>query len=77
MAELDREHASYEMGMHTEQLAGRTQQTFFSPEEEENFTYPGAFDVDFNKRIEIDVRSQPRRRLRVLAGPNRRWDRHD
>ncbi len=55
MAELDRDHASYEMGMHTEQLAGRTQQVFFLPEEEENFTYPGAFDVDFNKRIEIDV----------------------
>ncbi len=55
MAELDRDHASYEMGMHTEQLAGRTQQVFFLPEEEENFTYPGAFDVDFNKRIELDV----------------------
>ncbi len=55
MAELDHDHASYEMGMHTEQLAGRTQQVFFSPEEEENFTYPNAFDVDFNKRIEIDV----------------------
>ena len=55
MAELDREHASYEMGMHTEQLAGRTQQVFFLPEEQENFTYPGAFDVDFNKRTEIDV----------------------
>jgi glutamate synthase domain-containing protein 3 len=55
MAELDRDHASYEMGMHTEQLAGRTQQVFFLPEEEENFTYPGAFDVDFNKRTEIDV----------------------
>ena len=55
MAELDREHASYEMGMHTEQLAGRTQQVFFLPEEEENFTYPGAFDVDFNKRTELDA----------------------
>ncbi len=55
MAELDRDHASYEMGMHTEQLAGRTQQVFFLPEEEENFTYPDAFDVDFNKRIELDV----------------------
>ena len=55
MAELDRDHASYEMGMHTEQLAGRTQQVFFVPEGEENFTYPNAFDVDFNKRIEIDV----------------------
>ena len=32
MAELDRDHASYEMGMHTEQLAGRTQQVFFLPD---------------------------------------------
>jgi len=55
MAKLDREHASYEMGMHTEQLAGRSQQVFFLPEEEENFTYPNAFEVDFNKRTEIDV----------------------
>lgn len=55
MAKLDREHASYDMGMHTEQLAGRTQQVFFLPEEEENFTYPGAFDVDFNKRTEFDA----------------------
>ena len=57
MAKLDRDHASYEMGMHTEQLAGRTQQVFFLPEEEENFTYPDAFDVDFNKRTEIDAAS--------------------
>ena len=55
MAELDRDHASYEMGMHTEQLAGRTQQVFFLPEEQENFTYPDAFEVDFNKRTEIDM----------------------
>ena len=33
---------SYEMGMHTEQLAGRTQQVFFRPEEEERFLYPWA-----------------------------------
>ena len=55
MAKLDSDHASHEMGMHTEQLAGRTQQVFFKPEEEENFTYPGAFDVDFNKRTELDA----------------------
>jgi glutamate synthase domain-containing protein 3 len=42
------------MGMHTERLAGRTQQRFFEPDEEENFTYPGSFDVDFNKRTEFD-----------------------
>lgn len=46
---------SFEMGMHTEQLAGRTQQVYFSPEEEENFLYPQAFDVDFNKRAEFDA----------------------
>jgi glutamate synthase domain-containing protein 3 len=41
--------------MHTEQLSGRTQQRFFSASEEENFTYPEAFDVDFNKRAELDA----------------------
>ncbi len=46
---------SHEMGMHTEQLAGRTQQRFFQPAEGENFVYPSAFDVDFNKRIEFDA----------------------
>jgi glutamate synthase domain-containing protein 3 len=46
---------SYEMGMHTEQLTGRTQQVFFHPEEEERFVYPWAPDVDFNKRSEIDA----------------------
>ena len=55
MAELDREHASHRMGMHTEQLGGRTQQVFFSPEEEENFIAPDAFEVDYNKRTEFDA----------------------
>lgn len=55
MAELDRDHESNQMGMHSEQLAGRTQQVFFAPEEEENFTSPDAFDVDFNKRAEFDA----------------------
>lgn len=55
MEKLGREHESHRMGMHTEQLAGRTQQVFFSPAEEENLLYPGAFDVDFNKRIEFDA----------------------
>jgi glutamate synthase domain-containing protein 3 len=38
-----------------EQLAGRTQQVFFSAEEEENYLYPQAFSVDFNKRTELDA----------------------
>lgn len=55
MAELTQEHESHRMGMHTEQLAGRTQQTFFSAEEGRNFTYPDAPEVDFNKRTEFDA----------------------
>ena len=49
------EHKSYGMGLHDEVLTGRTQQTFFNPEEGENYFYHDAFDVDFNKRTSIDV----------------------
>jgi glutamate synthase domain-containing protein 3 len=49
------EHLSHEMGMHTEQLRGRTQKVFFKPEEEERFVYPYGFEVDFNKRAEFDA----------------------
>ena len=49
------EHKSYGMGLHDEVLTGRTQQTFFNPEEGENFFYNDAYDVDFNKRTSIDV----------------------
>ncbi len=55
MAELDREHESHRMGMHTEQLAGRSQQIYFTPEEGAGFTYPDALEVDFNKRSEFDA----------------------
>ena len=44
------------MGMHTEVLTGRTQQKFFNPDEAENFNYFGTYDVDFNKRTELDVK---------------------
>ena len=47
---------SQSMGMHKEVLTGRTQQVFFNPEEAENFYYYGAYDVDFNKRTEIDAK---------------------
>jgi glutamate synthase domain-containing protein 3 len=47
---------SFEAGLHTEQLRGRTQQTFFSATEEENFTYPyNAFEVDRAKKSEFDA----------------------
>ena len=46
---------SYEMGMHTEQLGGRTLETFFNSEEEENFSYPWAYEVDPAQSQEIDA----------------------
>ena len=45
-----------EMGMHSEVLTGRTQQKFFNPDEAENFYYFGTYDVDFNKRTDLDVK---------------------
>ncbi len=56
MADLSEQvERSHEMGMHTEQLRGRTQQMFFEPDADENFLYPDALDVDFNKRAEFDA----------------------
>jgi glutamate synthase domain-containing protein 3 len=57
MATLEDEHKSYGMGMHTEQLSGRSLQTFFSVDEESsNFTYPDAFEVDYQKKATLDVK---------------------
>ena len=55
MANVNTEERSTEMGMHSELLAGRTQQTFFSAEEGERYVYPGAYVVDFDKRAEFDA----------------------
>lgn len=55
MANVKTDERSTEMGMHSEQLAGRTQQMFFSAEEGERFLYPGAYEVDFDKRAEFDA----------------------
>ncbi|MEH6360838.1 MAG: GXGXG motif-containing protein [Amylibacter sp.] len=43
------------LGMRTDQLTGRAMRIEFNPDEEERFEYPWAPDVDFNKRIELDV----------------------
>lgn len=51
----DTEQKSHEMGLHDEQLAGRTQQVFFSPAEEESFVYPWSYEVDFDKATEFDA----------------------
>src|SRR5262245_43115386 len=59
MAELTkqaaREEKSHQAGLHDERLAGRTQQIFFSAAEEENFLYPDACEVDFDKPGEFDA----------------------
>ena len=39
---------------HDENLSGRSQKLFFEVTEEENFTYYGNHEVDFNKRTSID-----------------------
>ena len=41
--------------MREETLAGRSQQIYFSPEEEENFLYPDSTGVDFAKEAEFDA----------------------
>jgi len=55
MGNMSGTERSLEMGMHTEQLRGRTQQVFFEPEEGENFLYPGAFEVDPDRHAELDA----------------------
>ncbi len=55
MAELNTEHDSHALGMHTEQLAGRTQKVFFSPSADDNYVYHDSIEVDFNKSAEIDA----------------------
>ena len=57
---------SHEMGMHTEQLRGRSQQKFFEidlKEQHGGFSLPNAFDVDFNKRAEIDLAEMATREI--------------
>lgn len=60
---MEQEQRSHEMGMHTEQLRGRTQQVFFQPDEDENFVYPDSYDVDFNKRAEFDASEMETREI--------------
>ena len=49
------EQKSFDQGLHSEQLRGRTQEVFFSPEEEENYLYPYAYEVDFDNKAEFDA----------------------
>ena len=69
MAEL-KSVAEAGTALRAEQLAGRTQELFFSAAEEENYLYPQALSVDFNKRTELDAAeldtSAINRRIREL-----------
>jgi methylamine---glutamate N-methyltransferase subunit B len=59
---------SQEMGMHTEQLRGRTQQKFFEIDLDAphtGFSLPNAFDVDFNKRAEVDASNMPQKEINL------------
>jgi glutamate synthase domain-containing protein 3 len=56
------------MGMHTEQLRGRSIEKFFDidlDEEHAGFSLPNAFDVDFNKRAEIDASNMPEKEINL------------
>jgi glutamate synthase domain-containing protein 3 len=63
MAELKRPSGQ---GMHGEQLLGRTQQRFFDVNAgSSRFTYPWAYEVDFNKRAEFDASSMDTRAINL------------
>ena len=67
MADLDTQHKSHGMGLHQEQLAGRTQQVFFSPAAEDNFLYPESFDVDLDNKAEFDAANEKGMTLLIVA----------
>ena len=54
MAKLNKDK-SHEMGLHEEQLKGKTQQRFFSIDESENLTYFQSNEVDTSKTATIDA----------------------
>jgi glutamate synthase domain-containing protein 3 len=64
----EQERIAREMGMHTEQLSGRSQRKFFDidlAEQHSGFSLPNAFDVDFNKRAEIDASNMPEKEVNL------------
>jgi methylamine---glutamate N-methyltransferase subunit B len=64
----EQELIAREMGMHTEQLSGRSQRKFFDidlSEQHSGFALPNAFDVDFNKRTEIDASNMPQKEVNL------------
>ena len=67
-APSEQERMSHEMGMHTEKLGGRSRQVFFDIDLNEpanGFALPNAYDVDFNKRGEIDASNMPSKNINL------------
>ena len=58
-----------ELGMMSEQLSGRSMETFFEPAEEENLTYAFAKDVDDKTSTEIDAARIGSSLGRLIASP--------
>ena len=52
---MDQEERVTALGMRTEQLTGKSLYVEFDPDAAENFTYPWAPEVDYNKRTELDT----------------------
>ena len=55
LRQMTQDERARALGMMTEQLTGKSLYIEFDPEATERFTYPWSFDVDFNKRTEIDT----------------------
>ena len=67
-APSEQERLSHEMGLHTEQLKGRLRQAFFDidlAEATHGFGLPNAYDVDFNKRAEVDASNMPAKQVNL------------
>jgi glutamate synthase domain-containing protein 3 len=64
----EQERRSYEMGLHTEKLSGRSHQVFFDfnlKETGQGFALPNAYDVDFNKRAELEASNMPSKEVNL------------
>ena len=59
------DHASHDMGMHSEQLEGRSQQRFFSASEADNLTQPFTYEVDMDKQAKFDAQDMAPREINL------------
>ncbi|MHA7828424.1 MAG: GltB/FmdC/FwdC-like GXGXG domain-containing protein [Roseovarius sp.] len=55
LKQMSQDERAKALGMTTEQLTGKSLYIEFDPEASERYTYPWSYEVDFNKRTEIDT----------------------